>query len=213
MKKRVLKIVTVLAFGIVLLSSCKGTLEKETTTGDDTEQTEKKSNDELKGYMLAGIYTINGYGGIEAVEENVGNSDENEAYAQMLGFPFEKGTEGVKETLSNMWDINCKEDLTKKLGELLNDEKSKYKAWDYARLVNNVNMGYAAEYLTKEEGNQWINKTLPKAKTAFKTWEDYHKNFMEGRKSWSPDDEDTATFEELAKEITKLSVYKNNPLN
>lgn len=97
MKKRVLKIVTVLAFGIMLFSSCKGTLEKETTTGDDTEQTEKKSNDELKGYMLAGIYTINGYGGIEAVEENVGDSDEMKLTLKCLVFHLKKAQKALKK--------------------------------------------------------------------------------------------------------------------
>lgn len=209
MKIRVLEIIAVLTFGIVLLNACNNTTTKEKGAVASAGQ----SNEELKGYMLAGIYTINGYGGIAAVEENVGDNDETESYTQLLAFPFEKGAEGVKETLSSMWDINSKEDLTKKLGELLNNEKSNYKAWDYARLVNNVNMGYAAGYLTKEEGKEWIKKALPKAQTAFKTWEEYHKNFMDGRKNWSPDDEENANFEELSKNISNMSVYKNNPLN
>lgn len=209
MKIRVLEIIAVLTFGMVLLNACNNNTTKENGAGASVGQ----ANEDLKGYMLSGIYTINGYGGIAAVEENVGNNDEVESYTQLLAFPFEKGAEGVKESLSNMWDINSKEDLIKKLGELLNNEKSNYKAWDYARLVNNVNMGYAAGYLTKEEGNEWIKKTLPKAKASFKTWEEYHKNFMEGRKNWSPDDEENGNFEELSKNISNMSVYKNNPLN
>lgn len=213
MKTKILKITTLLAFSAMILVACKGKSDNAKNKEEQTEQAENKTNNELKGYMLAGIYTINGYGGIEAVEKNVGDSDETESYTTLLGFPFEKGTEGVAETLSNMWDINSKEDLIKRLGELLNNEKGNNKAWDYARLVNNVNMGYAAGYITKEEGQEWINKTLPKAQAAFKTWADYHKDFMEGRKKWSPEDEDTATYEDLSKNISNMSVYKNNPLN
>lgn len=210
MTNKVLKFSAFVLLGALLLGSCKDA----NNTGTPEEQTEKKANSELQGYMLAGIYTINGYGGIETVENNVGDTDETESYTTLLGFPYEKGQAGAKEMLASMWDINSKEDLTKRLGELLNDEKEKYKAWDYARLVNNVNTGYAAGYITKEEGKEWINKTLTKAKAAFKTWEDYHKNFMEGRKDWNPnDDSDSKAYEELSKNISNMSVYKNNPLN
>lgn len=211
-KKTVKAATVVLSF--LVLSACKN----DATTTKEFEKTETiaqdaKENTALKGSMLAGVYILNGYGGIDAVVENVGDNDETESYTELFSFPFEKGQEGVKETLSSMWDINSKEDLVIRLDKLLTDETSKYKAWDYARLVNNVNMGYAAEYLTETEGQEWIDKTLPKAKANFKTWEDYHKNFMEGRKAWDSEDGDTATFEDLSKNISNMSVYKNNPLN
>lgn len=212
--KKSLKTIVVAVATVLTLAFCgKGKETGKGTTNESEKQEVAKSNDDLKSFMLAGIYTINGYDGIDAVVENVGDADETDSYTQLLQFPFEQGQEGVTETLSTMWNINSKEDLVKRLGDLLNDEKSKTKAWDYARLVNNVNMGYAANYLTKEEGKKWANQALAKAKTNFKNWDDYHKNFMEGRKAWNKDDEDTATFEELSKNISAMSVYKNNPLN
>lgn len=214
--KKTMKTAVLALATVFVIASCGSGKEKETDTEKETSketQVTIKSNDDLKSFMLAGIYTINGYDGIDAVVENVGDANETESYTKLLQFPFQQGQEGVTETLSRMWNINSKEDLVKRLGELLNDEKSKTKAWDYARLVNNVNMGYAANYLTKEEGKKWANQALAKAKTNFKNWDDYHKNFMEGRKAWDKDDADTATFEELSKNISGMSVYKNNPLN
>ena len=212
--KKTMKTIVVAVATVLTFASCgKGKETGNETTNESENQEVAKSNDDLKSFMLAGIYTINGYDGIDAVVENVGDADETDSYTQLLEFPFEQGQEGAAEMLSNMWNINSKEDLAKRLGELLNDEKSKTKAWDYARLVNNVNMGYAANYLTKDEGKKWASQALAKAKTNFKNWDDYHKNFMEGRKAWNKDDEDTATFEELSKNISAMSVYKNNPLN
>lgn len=208
-----------------IISSCKSKEEKENQTEQtSSENTDAVSanNEELKAYMLGGIYTINGYGGLAAVQENVsqnaGDDKEKqlEAYKQLLSFPFEQGMEGPKEALSNMWSVNSKEDLLKTLEKLQNgDPKSKHKAWDYARLVNNVHLGYAAGYLTKEEGNKWVIETLPKAKAAFKTWDEYFADFAQGRKEWNPEDEEAATFEELSKTLptAENSIYKTIPLN
>lgn len=72
MKNRILEIIAVLALGIVLLNACNNNTTKENGAVTSVGQ----PNEDLKGYMLAGIYTINGYGGIAAVEENVGDNDE-----------------------------------------------------------------------------------------------------------------------------------------
>lgn len=206
---------------ICCMSACK--TKNASTSGDASASTNStgnsSNNDDLKAFMLAGIYTINGYGGIPAIEENVkqyAGDDKDKmikGYEQMLEFPFEVGQDGVKESLSEMWDINNKEDLLKRLAKLQNDSTSKHKAWDYARLVNNVHMGYAAGYITKEEGKKWIVETLPLAQKSFKSWSEYHKDFTEGRKAWNPDSEDAAEFEALANTISESSIYKIVPLN
>lgn len=202
------KLTSILIVSTILCTiiSCGGKTASTTTAS-------AADNSKLKGYMIAGIYTINGYGGWESTEAQIDKDNFNESAAQILSFPFEVGTEGVKETLASMWDINNKEDLLKRLDNLLNDDKSKYKAWNYARLVNNVNMGYAAGYLTKTEGQSWIDKTLPKAQSAFKTWDEFFANFIEGRKNWNSEDTDADTFEQLCKQLPGTELYKNNPLN
>jgi len=206
---------------ICCFSACK---TKNTDASNDASvsanSTESSSNnDELKAFMLAGIYTINGYGGLSTVEDNIkqnAGDDKDEmikGYEQMLKFPFEVGQEGVKETLSQMWDINSKDDLLKRLAKLQNDPSSKHKAWDFARLVNNVHMGFAAGYITKDEGKKWITETLPLAQKSFKNWSEYHKDFTEGRKAWNPESEDAVEFEALANTIIESSIYKTIPLN
>lgn len=217
-KSNVLFLIAVI---ICCFSACKtkNTGASNDASVSDTSNGNSSNNDELKAFMLAGIYTINGYGGIPAVEDNVkqnAGDDKDKmikGYEQMLEFPFEVGQEGVKESLSEMWDINNKEDLLKRLAKLQNDSTSKHKAWDYARLVNNVHMGFAAGYITKEEGKKWIVETLPLAQKSFKSWSEYHKDFIEGRKVWNPDSDDAAEFEALANTISESSIYKIVPLN
>jgi len=206
---------------ISCFSACK---TKNTDASNDTSvsanATESSSNnDELKAFMLAGIYTIHGYGGIAEVEDNIkqnAGDDKDKiikGYEQMLEFPFEVGQEGVKETLAQMWDINSKADLLKRLAKLQTDSTSKHKAWDFARLVNNVHLGYAAGYISKEDGKKWITETLPLAQKSFKNWSEYHKDFTEGRKAWNPDSEDAEEFEALANTISESGIYKIIPLN
>lgn len=213
MKKKITTSLFLAAFTCLVSPSCKnnGTNQNNSAPAAKNESN-AKNNNELKGFLLAGIYAVNGYGGASDVAKQLESSDAG-GQLKLFEFPFEKGQDGVKETLASNWDIHSPDGLKKKLEELLNTDKSLYKAWDYARLVNNVNMGYAAGYLTKEEGMQWVAKTLPKAQAAFKTWADYHANFMEGRKKWSPNDDDTQSFEALSKEINDMEIYKNNPLN
>jgi len=210
----------------ISFASCGG--DKATDgSKSGTEQAENGDSDKLKddklsSFMLGGVYFIEGYGGQTAVNGMITTDDKKEIvnnYKELLEFPFKPGSDapGIKNTLRMMWDINNKEELIKTLGELKtgNVEKSTHKAWDYARLVNNACMGYAAGYLTKEEAEKHITEVLPLAKKAFKTWEEYYADFNAGRKEWGGDPASDKTFEDATKEILKgdKSIYQLLPLN
>lgn len=210
----------------ISFSSCGG--DKATDgTKSGTEQAEsseadKLKDDKLSSFMLGGIYFIEGYGGQSAVNGMITTDDKQEIvnnYKELLEFPFKPGAEsaGARNSLKSMWGVNNKEELIKTLDELKtgNAEKSTHKAWDYARLVNNACMGYAAGYLTKEEAEKHITEVLPLAKKAFKTWEEYYTDFNAGRKAWGGDPSGDKTFEDASKAILKgdKSIYQLLPLN
>jgi len=210
----------------ISFASCGG--DKRTDGAKtNTETAENKDADQLKddklsSFMLGGIYFIEGYGGQSAVDGMITTDDKQEIvnnYKELLEFPFKPGSDApaIKNTLKSMWGINDKEGLIKTLGELKtgNVEKSTHKAWDYARLVNNACMGYAAGYLTKEEAEKHITEVLPLAKKAFKTWEEYYTDFNAGRKAWGGDPSGDKTFEDASKAILKgdKSIYQLLPLN
>ena len=198
------------------LASCGG--------GDKTgtAATSALKDDKLSGFMLAGVYFIEGYGGQSVVNGMITATDKAEivdSYKQLLVLPFkpEDGTAGPKSTLKNMWEINSKEDLVKNLGELKvgDAKKSTHKAWDYARLVNNACMGYAAGYLSAEEAEKYVAEVLPLAKQNFKTWQAYYDDFNAGRKAWGGDPEGDAKFATATADIQKgdKSIYQILPLN
>lgn len=207
---------TILFLGVsLILTSCGS----GSTTGEGSD---KLADNELSGFMLGGIYFINGWGGNEEVtnlvKENAGDDKAEiiKQYRELLIYPFKpEDGDGAKQMLSSAWEINNKEDLEKNIKELQNDPASKHKAWDYARLVNNVCMGYAAGYITKEEGTKYVSETLPLAKAAYKTWDEYYADYNAGRKEWNPEDGDGEAFDKLSKEITKgeNSIYVILPLN
>lgn len=210
----------------ISFASCRGDKgtdgSKAGTEQAENNDSDKLKDDKLSSFMLGGIYFIEGYGGQTAVNGMITTDDKEEivsSYKEMLEFPFKPGGEsaGAQSSLKNMWGINDKEGLIKTLGELKvgNVEKSTHKAWDYARLVNNACMGYAAGYLTKEEAEKYITEVLPLAKKAFKTWEDYFVDFNAGRKAWGGDPNGDKGYEDASKEILKgdKSIYKLLPLN
>lgn len=214
--KKANNLFTILFLGVsFILTSCGS----GSTTGEGSD---KLADNELSGFMLGGIYFINGWGGNEEVtnlvKENAGDDKAEiiKQYRELLIYPFKpEDGDGAKQMLSSAWEINSKEDLEKNIKELQNDPASKHKAWDYARLVNNVCMGYAAGYITKEEGTKYVSETLPLAKAAYKTWDEYYADYNAGRKEWNPEDGDGETFDKLSKEITKgeNSIYVILPLN
>ncbi|RZJ78174.1 MAG: DUF1266 domain-containing protein [Flavobacterium sp.] len=204
-----------IAFGFCF-ASCGG----DPKTGGDA--TESLKDDKLSSFMLAGVYFIEGYGGQTAVNGMITADNKAEivdSYKQLLILPFkpEDGTAGPKSTLKSMWDISNKEDLVKTLGELKTGDakKSTHKAWDYARLVNNACMGYAAGYLSAEETEKYVAEVLPLAKQNFKTWQAYYDDFNAGRKAWGGDPEGDAKFATATADIQKgdKSIYQLLPLN
>src|SRR5690606_11280429 len=178
-------------------------------------------DDELSSFMLGGIYFVNGYGGIDATKQMISaagyttNEEIVEGYREIFIFPFDTSQKNdIRGVVESWWDITDKESLLKQ-NEALKTEDSKYKAWDYARLVNNAALGYAAEYLTKEEATEMVKEVLPLAREKYKTWEEYYADFNSGRQEWDPENDETAEFESLANEITKGddSIYTILPLH
>lgn len=181
---------------------------------------ETLKDDQLSSFMLGGIYFFNGYGGIEPVKDMmssanyVTDSELINGYKEILEFPFDQSQQsGIKRMFESMWDIKDKASLLASIEDLKTREH-KYKAWDYARIVNNACMGYAAAYLTKEEVLEIAAETLPLAQQKYDTWDAYFTDFNLGRIDWNPNDEQGESFEFLAKNITKdeKSIYKILPL-
>ncbi|RZK48621.1 MAG: DUF1266 domain-containing protein [Pedobacter sp.] len=198
-------------------ASCGGDTKNGNSTSGDS-----LKDDKLSSFMLGGVYFIEGYGGQTAVNGMITATDKKEiveSYKQLLELPFkpEDGTSGPQSTLKSMWGISGKEDLVKTLGELKTGDvkKSTHKAWDYARLVNNACMGYAAGYLTAEETEKFVAEVLPLAKQNFKTWQAYYDDFNAGRKEWGGDPSGDAEFAKATTEILKgdKSIYQILPLN
>ena len=210
------KLLTKLALAFVIsafIVSCGGGKKEETADA-------KPQDNELKSFMLGGIYFIKGYGGMDTVASmlsSAGMSTDSElidGYKEIMEFPFKpEQASDIKPVLSQMWDINNKEELTKTLEELKTKE-DKYKAWDYARGVNNACMGYAAGFLTEDEVTEYVTSLLPLAQEKYNNWEDYYKDFDLGRKNWNADDPESAAFEAEAKNILSnpKSIYKILPL-
>ena len=178
-------------------------------------------DDELSSFMLGGIYFVNGYGGIDATKQMINgagyttNEEIVEGYREIFIFPFDVSQKNdIRGVLESWWDITDKESLLEQSEELKTGD-SRYKAWDYARLVNNAALGYAAEYLTKEEATEMVEEVLPLAREKYKTWEEYYADFNSGRQEWDPENDETAEFESLATEITKGddSIYTILPLH
>lgn len=204
-----MKIVLITLLSIIMLQSCNS-------------KTETKIEDEqLSSFMLGGIYFLNGYGGSDDVAKmmtDAGYTTDEElvgGYKEILEFPFETSQASeIKSMLKSMWDISNKEDLLKSIEKLKTREHA-YKAWDYARIVNNANMGFASGFLTKEEVIKICADVLPLARNKFKTWDDYFTDFNKGRIDWNKEDAESEGFEKLSKTITTYdrSIYKILPLN
>lgn len=82
---------------MALLAACGNTSNNTNSSTPTTANTpaEKKenntqSNDELKAYMIAGIYTIQGFGGIDAVNEAWGNNPDGKDYLAKLASLLKK---------------------------------------------------------------------------------------------------------------------------
>lgn len=101
--------------------------------------------------------------------------------------------------------------------ELLGYMKSKYsdfeghsmKAWDYARYVNNINMGVGAGYLTKEEAKGLFSKMVPLAQADYDSWDAYFDDFLLGRELWNEgvDNEYAAAVAKIKNKEDKYNIY------
>ncbi|MFV0344670.1 MAG: DUF1266 domain-containing protein [Bacteroidales bacterium] len=221
------KSVVMLLLGVLVFTSCGGAKKggdgKEPKEAAKAPESKTIQDDELKSFMLGGIYFVHGFGGkakFDGMITQNGKSpkDVHEAAKFYLIFPFEQGQAGVKEMLSGMWEINNKEELLSTLGELkAHSLESCYtKSWDYARYINLTCLGYAANYITKEEGKRMAAEILLLAQADYKNWDEYYADFVKGRNEWDAEEtQEKKDFNELASTITKgeNNVYALFPLN
>ncbi len=179
-------------------------------------------DDQLSGFMLGGIYFIDGYGGMDRVTEILiteegrsSNKDLVEGYKVLLEFPFEPNqATDTQSYLREFWEIKNKTDLLKQM-EILKNSEYKYKAWDYARSVNIACNGYSAGYLTKEEVFVFLKELLPLVREKYDTWEAYYTGYNDGLKDWDAQSQQVISFGKATKEILghEKSIYKLLPLH
>lgn len=178
---------------------------------------------ELKSFMLGGIYFTYGYGGIDVVKNiiadktrKISNHDSLlEAYKEIFLFAYEKDQKSeIFSDFESMWGINNSTDLINTINRF-KSRNGLYKAWDYTRIVQIASMGYACDYLTKEEVKTIVLDLLPLAQKQYENWTKYHEDFIKGRIEWSPNNGEKEVYQKLADEITiyKKSIYAMLPLN
>ncbi len=177
----------------------------------------KQSNDqELRSFMLGGIYFIYGYGGISEVQKIIKQDKSSEkrahealvnSYREIFVFAFDKDQEQeIKDTYKQRWRVYDRESLLKKINDL-KTKNSEYKAWDFTRIIQIASMGYACSYLEKEEVKSIALEILFLAQNEYENWEAYYLDFIKGRTNWSPQDHEKELYSDLAK---NLSVYDNS---
>lgn len=221
--KSILKLssVSIMLIFSMLLSSCGGDSANNNSGEDKEAATVKAPQDEqLSAFMLGGMYFYNGFGGIDAVEammSQAGYTSDAElidGYKQVFEFPFtSEQKDGVLALLANMWDIHNADELKASLQDLKTRENA-HKAWDYARIVNNSAMAYAAGFMSKAEVLATIEPLLPLVRAQYQDWNAYFADFDLGRKDWNANDPDGAAFEQICKDVCKnpKSIYNVLPL-
>ncbi len=97
----------------------------------------------------------------------------------------------------------------------LKTKESNYKAWNYVRIMDIASMGYATQFLTKEEVKEIALEVLPLVQKNYENWNLYYEDFIKGRIDWNSNDNDVYELKKIAKEITsyETSIYKVLPLN
>jgi hypothetical protein len=209
---------------LINLGIIAGCLFYLTSCGSNSPGSAKETSEEkeLKGFMVGGMYFMQGFGGVETVESTVSQNGTDkkslvQAYREIFILPFKtEQAAGIKSTLKESWDIDSKEKLVASIEELKtkNDPKNPHKAWDFARIVNNACMGYGAGYLTAEETKKYAAETLELTQKQFKTWGDFLKDFNAGRIAWDPKAIDMEDFNKVTADMTKNSngIYQLLPL-
>ncbi|SNR14209.1 DUF1266 domain-containing protein [Tenacibaculum jejuense] len=207
---KILRVITLICISSLMLGiqSC----------GEKKEHLEDK---ELSSFMLGGIYFLNGYGGVEAVTKMMNDAGYTtdkqliEGYKEIFQFAFEKSQgSGIKRMFKSMWDVSNKKELLASINDLKTRDY-KYKSWDYARIINNASMGYAASWLTKEEVKNIVQEILPLAQEKYKDWKTYYEDFNKGRIEWNTEDPQAESFEKISSTITTYtnSIYQILPLH
>lgn len=207
---------------LVTVTSCgSGTA---TDNGDNAIKTETPKETELKGFMVGGPYFMYGFGGVSAVEsmtEKNGTEKEDlvTSYRDLFILPFKRDEQAadVKATLKEWWDIDSKQKLMTCIEDLKTqqDSANPHKAWDFARIVNNACMGYAAGWLTEEETKKYVAETYDLTQKKFKTWAEFLDDYNAGRKTWNPESEDAAQFDKVTADMLKNpnGIYQLLPLH
>lgn len=101
--------------------------------------------------------------------------------------------------------INKDEEVTKKLDFIQKNyaaiSKTGIKAWDYARYVNNVCLGYSAGYIDKKEGEKLIADILVDARALYTNWQAYYDDYNMGLKYGGDEKENEKRFAITSKEM------------
>ena len=237
-------------------------------------------NDTLSCFLLAGVYFINGYGGVDKtyslVKKNMTKQPGDagfveelvNAYAKIMEYPYHRSpAEKIdsRHTLEQWWEVHdahefhlllsalkdkghqehyllCKKILDENGGanadvskidlkkynvepgtELLlkfvkeNDKQfssSGIKAWDIARYVSVICLGYSAEYIEANDGITLLLQILADARKNYSDWKTYYSDFMLGRKFWGGDVSNNTVYDSVITQMMQgsYSIYKYQPL-
>ncbi|MFT3995665.1 MAG: DUF1266 domain-containing protein [Dysgonomonas sp.] len=157
--------------------------------------------------MLSSAWGINSKEDLIKRGEGLLSEGHSKEYAEHLDF-LEKNKDADLSTLF----IPNELDLV--LLRYLKDNYSRFeghtmKAWDYARYVNNVNMGYSAGYITETEAKELIAKALPLAQAEYGTWDEYFDDFLLGRELWNegPDSDYAKAVAKIKDKEDKYNIY------
>lgn len=92
--------------------------------------------------------------------------------------------------------------------------KAGVKAWDIARYVSVVCLGYSAEYIDADEGFTYLHTILADARKDYSDWKTYYSDFILGRKLWGGDQTQNDGLEKLVTDMQQgdYSIYSYLPL-
>jgi hypothetical protein len=88
------------------------------------------------------------------------------------------------------------------------------KAWDIARYISNVCMGYSATYLERAEALQLVMTALAESRRLYPDWNTYYKDFILGRQFWGGDKANDSVFAGIIESMQRgdYSIFKYLPL-
>ncbi len=112
------------------------------------------------------------------------------------GMPGEEIMKDAREALREWWRVEERSDLLGLLSWLLEegdreeceegkDNPSSMLAWDLCRLVTAARWGAGAEYLSRDEAWDWIEKSARRIRESFVSWAEMGESFLDGYLYWS----------------------------